>query len=54
MKSYEIKIEVEANGRYLAKDKKEAQETAEAIALNIYNRLDGCYSVNVESVEEVK
>ena len=54
MKSYKIVIEATKTGTYTADSLEEAQEIADAEATNAYNRLNGRYSVEVVSVEEVE
>lgn len=55
MKSYEITINVsDVGGVYRARDIEEAKEIAESEAEDIYIRLRGRCSVEVESVAEVK
>lgn len=54
MKDYKIKISItEVGGVYSAKDMEEAEQIAQRECEDIYARLRGRCSVEVESVEEI-
>lgn len=55
MSDYRIRINVsDAGGVYTADSMEEANEIAESVSNDIYNRLKGSCSVSIESVEVIE